>query len=138
MYIYVYTYYFNSSVASPSFESLFFFVFVVKCSYFSSTINCFYFRIFIVIIVIIDSFRVPGGTVEVSFSFQTLFPIHSNGCFSLCLCCLRRGRGSERVPGCGEYYIPLWVAVYLDSAPEESVKTIENDFSFSCANLMFS
>lgn len=64
-------------------------------------IYIFYFSIFIVIMVIIDSFIIPGGTVEVSFPFQTLFLVHSKGRCSLFLCCLRRGRRSERVPGGG-------------------------------------
>lgn len=37
-------------------------------------------------LVVTDSFIIPRGTFEVSFSFQTFFSIQRKGCFSLFLC----------------------------------------------------
>lgn len=72
-------------------------------------------------LLVIDSFIIPRGIFEVSFSFQTLFSIHSNGCFSLFLCCL--WKADQRVLlNVVEYRILLQLAVYLSYVTKCPVK----------------
>lgn len=64
-------------------------------------IYIFYFGIFIVIMVIIDSFIIPGGTVEVSFPFQTLFLVYFVFLLS------EKRQKIREFPVVVGYYIPL-------------------------------